>query len=193
MTKTLISGLFAICLTALCLVSPGRASAQNVTYNASGVFDAPASGTWSGVFTVNTATGAVISANFQTTAGLAQDGATPLPASTFVYAGASSSTQLTYATATPATGLRGGFLDTSPSLSAATTVIQFRDGICGDATCSSVDVTSTPGVGRRAFTNTISVAPVSTVPTMTEWAMILFGLILAGGAAVVIQRRRVTT
>lgn len=28
------------------------------------------------------------------------------------------------------------------------------------------------------------------IPTMTEWAMVLFGLILAGGAALMIQRRR---
>ena len=30
----------------------------------------------------------------------------------------------------------------------------------------------------------------SAVPTLSEWAMILFGLILAGGAAVLVQRRR---
>lgn len=29
------------------------------------------------------------------------------------------------------------------------------------------------------------------VPTMTEWAMILFGLLLAGGAALLVQRRRI--
>lgn len=34
-------------------------------------------------------------------------------------------------------------------------------------------------------------APVS-VPTMTEWAMIMFGTILAGGAALYIQRRRLS-
>ncbi|MBX3477442.1 MAG: IPTL-CTERM sorting domain-containing protein [Brevundimonas sp.] len=32
--------------------------------------------------------------------------------------------------------------------------------------------------------------PVAVVPTMTEWAMILFGLLLAGGAAMHLQRRR---
>lgn len=32
--------------------------------------------------------------------------------------------------------------------------------------------------------------PVAAVPTLTEWAMILFGLSLAGGAALAIQRRR---
>ncbi|WGM31962.1 hypothetical protein KKHFBJBL_02213 [Brevundimonas sp. NIBR11] len=30
------------------------------------------------------------------------------------------------------------------------------------------------------------------VPTLSEWAMILFGLTLAGGAALYIQRRRLT-
>ena len=33
-------------------------------------------------------------------------------------------------------------------------------------------------------------APVAVVPTLSEWAMILFGLILAGGAALMLQRRR---
>ena len=33
-------------------------------------------------------------------------------------------------------------------------------------------------------------AAVATVPTMSEWAMILFGLMLAGGAAVTLSRRR---
>jgi len=28
------------------------------------------------------------------------------------------------------------------------------------------------------------------VPTLSEWAMILFGLVLAGGAVVMVQRRR---
>jgi len=33
-------------------------------------------------------------------------------------------------------------------------------------------------------------SPAAPVPTLSEWAMILFGLMLAGGAAVLIQRRR---
>ncbi len=38
--------------------------------------------------------------------------------------------------------------------------------------------------------NIISLAP--PVPTLSEWAMILMGLMLAGGAALVLQRRRLT-
>lgn len=41
-----------------------------------------------------------------------------------------------------------------------------------------------------AFTVTQVAATPAAVPTMTEWAMILFGMILAGGAALYIQRRR---
>ncbi|MBN8530214.1 MAG: IPTL-CTERM sorting domain-containing protein [Caulobacterales bacterium] len=37
----------------------------------------------------------------------------------------------------------------------------------------------------------LSRAPVATVPTMSEWAMILMGLLLAGGAALTLSRRRV--
>lgn len=35
-------------------------------------------------------------------------------------------------------------------------------------------------------------SPAAAVPTLSEWAMILFGTILAGGAALYIQRRRLT-
>lgn len=37
---------------------------------------------------------------------------------------------------------------------------------------------------------TVIYAPVSTVPTLSEWAMILLALMLAGGGALYIQRRR---
>ncbi|NBB66232.1 IPTL-CTERM sorting domain-containing protein [Pseudomonas sp. ODNR1LW] len=40
------------------------------------------------------------------------------------------------------------------------------------------------------LTPTAVTAPPSTIPTMSEWAMILFGLSLAGGAALYVQRRR---
>lgn len=63
----------------------------------------------------------------------------------------------------------------------------------------SLTVTGGTYVFGPSYTNTaasfFSIAPAvapTTVPTMTEWAMILFGLILAGGAAMMIQRRRFT-
>ncbi|MFC5343823.1 IPTL-CTERM sorting domain-containing protein [Brevundimonas staleyi] len=47
--------------------------------------------------------------------------------------------------------------------------------------------TSEDAFFKVTYQNTIVAAP---VPTMTEWAMILLGLMLAGGAALVIQRRQ---
>lgn len=47
--------------------------------------------------------------------------------------------------------------------------------------------------GWNAFQDTLINAlsvPVATVPTLTEWAMILFGLVLAGFAVLTLQRRR---
>lgn len=58
-------------------------------------------------------------------------------------------------------------------------------GTCSNATCDSVSVTTDSAGGRSL--NGIGITP---VPTMAEWAMILFGLILAGGAALHLQRRR---
>ncbi|MGV3580445.1 IPTL-CTERM sorting domain-containing protein [Brevundimonas sp.] len=46
-----------------------------------------------------------------------------------------------------------------------------------------------PESGDMAFRVVFNDTP-EPVPTMTEWAMILLGLMLAGGAAVTIQRRR---
>lgn len=51
------------------------------------------------------------------------------------------------------------------------------------------------GTYQEAFLDNVQVntAPVAApVPTLSEWAMILFGTMLAGGAALFIQRRRLT-
>ncbi|MBB5746873.1 IPTL-CTERM sorting domain-containing protein [Brevundimonas variabilis] len=49
------------------------------------------------------------------------------------------------------------------------------------------EVNSGNGVGQ-SYTLTVA-APPASVPTLSEWAMILMGLTLAGGAALYIQRR----
>jgi hypothetical protein len=41
----------------------------------------------------------------------------------------------------------------------------------------------------QTYSVQIAAAPVA-VPTLSEWAMILLGVLLAGGAALTIQRRR---
>lgn len=49
---------------------------------------------------------------------------------------------------------------------------------------------SMPGQGTDAvFSVTFSAAPVAAVPTMSEWAMIILATMMAGGAALYLQRR----
>ncbi len=57
--------------------------------------------------------------------------------------------------------------------------------------------TYTWGAGANADSLTLRIGtalppPPATVPTMSEWAMILLGVLLAGGAALFISRRRST-
>lgn len=81
----------------------------------------------------------------------------------------------------------------------------YRNGTgVGNAVIADANITLREGAGKgspdfgigfsspRAFVGAItySLGAPAAVPTMTEWAMILFGLILAGGAAAIIQRRR---
>lgn len=72
-----------------------------------------------------------------------------------------------------------GVYDVYLGLSGATpfTTITIAGGATGDA------------IDADSFAYGASPAPVP-VPTMSEWAMILFGTVLAGGAALYIQRRR---
>ncbi|MGO4410335.1 MULTISPECIES: DUF11 domain-containing protein [unclassified Brevundimonas] len=58
------------------------------------------------------------------------------------------------------------------------------------ATITSATADPTPGNNSAADVDTAVAAPPAPVPTLTEWAMILFGLVLAGGAALHLQRRR---
>ena len=60
-----------------------------------------------------------------------------------------------------------------------------------ESRCGNTPCTTTPPPIRAIAGGTMTgTAVVAAVPTMTEWATILFGLILAGGAALCIQRRR---
>ncbi|MGQ2989429.1 MAG: IPTL-CTERM sorting domain-containing protein [Brevundimonas sp.] len=54
---------------------------------------------------------------------------------------------------------------------------------------SSGMVGMTPVTGSRTYNVTVQPA-VSAVPTLSEWAMILFAIALAGGAALYIEQRR---
>lgn len=73
----------------------------------------------------------------------------------------------------------------------------------GNVAAADANITAREGTGKnspdftgssaqpRVFVGDINyVLGAVSVPTMAEWAMILFGALLAGGAAVMIQRRR---
>ena len=65
--------------------------------------------------------------------------------------------------------------------------------VTGPGSCNNTtqDVgSSQASAGAPVVTSAPAAVPVAAVPTMTEWAMILFGLLLAGGAALYIQRRQ---
>lgn len=72
-----------------------------------------------------------------------------------------------------------------PALTNAGGTLAINGGTEGDcnADCSGIQGTT------RGHAGSLSGA-VAAVPTMTEWAMILFGMVLAGGAALYIQRRQ---
>lgn len=183
----MLQPLFALICALFVFAVPAAALAQTAAYNISGNFAAPATGSFAGTYVVNAGTNTIVSVNIHVTAGKARDGVTNVPANTYVYAGLEAANLFTYATAVPASGLRGGFVRFAPTKVAPTAITQLIDGVCVPADCSSVDNGTTVG---RLGSGTVVLATVAPVPTLSEWAMIMFGLVLSGGAAVYIQRRQ---
>lgn len=62
--------------------------------------------------------------------------------------------------------------------------------IASTATVSSTTTDPVPNNNSVTDTNTVVAALIAAVPTLTEWAMILLGTLLAGGAALHLQPRR---
>ncbi|WP_312783523.1 IPTL-CTERM sorting domain-containing protein [Brevundimonas sp.] len=62
----------------------------------------------------------------------------------------------------------------------------------GCATQTSIPAQGASQASASAVTISLTPPPPPTVPTMSEWAMILLGALLAGGAALHLQRRRQT-
>ena len=184
---------FLISLAALaCLAGQASAQAQEqggtITRYVSGTFDAPATGSFSGSYEVDSATDQVSAANIQVTAGAGNSG-NQVPAGVYRFVtGQFGSLGFTAAASTPANGQRGAYISfnggSTPS-SGATAF--FLDGQCANAGCTSQ---TSDRSGQANITNTQPPSPAAPVPTLSEWAMILFGTVLAGGAALYIQRRR---
>jgi hypothetical protein len=169
----------------LILFASGWASAawaQPVTVTVSGTFFGPSTGSYSGTFVYDQDTDTVLSASITATAGLDQYGA-PIAAETYDEVGASRPAVLALTSAFPAIGNRGLTLIFDPNLNAPAPNIQEAfEGTCIDATCESL-VNS-----RGSLGGTLSIP--ATVPTLGEWAMILFALTLAGAAGLRLQSTR---
>lgn len=173
-----------LALVALLVMLPGAALAQVTVYNLNGNFAAPATGTYSGTFSYDAGTSTVTSAVFNVSAGLTDAGAART-AATYSNIATGNANFLLVSNAPFAVGNRLIGFNISPNLNSPTPGVTLgADGQCLNAACTSGSVVSTVQLPV-----TFAVAAVA-VPTMTEWAMILFALILAGGAALMIQRQR---
>lgn len=184
---------FLISLAALaCLAGQASAQAQEqggaITRYVSGTFDAPATGSFSGSYEVDPATDQVSAAFIQITAGSGNSG-NQIPAGVYRFVTRSfGSSGFIVAASVPANGQRGALisfdLGSGPSSGAHAF---FRDSQCISADCNS---SASDRSGQANITNTPPPSPAAPVPTLSEWAMILFGTMLAGGAALYVQRRR---
>ena len=68
--------------------------------------------------------------------------------------------------------------------------IKYRPSPDGNLTSIKIDGKTSFQCEMHTFLLPGYVAPPAPVPTLSEWAMILLGVVLAGGAATFIQRRR---
>lgn len=170
--------LWAVAAIIAAMIWTSSALAQ--TYDFSADFQS-GNGSISGVFTYDPATNRLTSAHIETTAN------GPYPARTYTVTSSSvfSITDI-FEAGGPGPNARGVDLRFSPTLDQAspqlTNALEF---VCA-ADCSA-KVFSRQGLLNIVFTQRSAPAA---VPTLSEWAMILFAAALAGGAVLTISRRR---
>ena len=170
----------------LALSVAGAASAQTHRYDFTGHFN-NVSGNLTGHFTYNLATDTFTDVFVATTAGAGPGGPTPATTYTVLLRGSTDSLKLLEGPAGP--GQKVISFAFSPALYAANPAIfNASEGTCPDTVCVGPSFNRTTYV-TDTFTRT---EVVTSVPTLSEWAMILLGLTLAGGAALYIQHRRLT-
>lgn len=92
-------------------------------------------------------------------------------------------------TASVAVGDETWYIDTTGILANGGTYNATRIGT-GNCIFEAGGVCSNAFIANSQLNVPITGVPVSLVPTLSEWAMILFGVLLAGGAALYVQRRR---
>lgn len=172
-------------LIALVIVA-GAAPAWAQTYDFSGHFT-EGSGTISGRITYDPLTGGFTSANVTTGDGELQPYGVggPIAGATYDFVqDGSSAVEVRVLEGPPAAGVRGASIAFSPDVTDAARSLEITEIECFNNACASTALRF--GYVQDSFAE-VAVTP---VPTMTEWAMILLALTLAGGAAVLIQRRR---
>lgn len=188
-------GIWAAMAAGIVLAAASSAMAAPVIYNFTGDFNnGAATGSLTGSVTFDDATGIASAITINVTAGKATDGVANLPAQTYTFAGHATPTLIGASTAVPAAGLRGAILRfqaAAPLGSPTPLTLDLVEAVCSSNDCSGLNVTT--ATGRYATITSFAPAPPPTpaaVPTMTEWAMILFGMLLAGGAALHLGQRR---
>ncbi|OYX58207.1 MAG: hypothetical protein B7Y86_04195 [Brevundimonas subvibrioides] len=167
-------------LAAGALIAPGLAHAAPVTWTVPAT-TLPDGAVVSGTFVYDTATSTISNVNITQTA--VRPGAyTFLANFPGFYRGGQRA-------ASVIAGNETWYVNTSGILAAGGAYSAARIGTGGclsapGGICNNADITN-------SVTNvTITGVGASAVPTMSEWAMILFGLMLAGGAALYVQRRQ---
>lgn len=172
----------------LAMAIPAAAVADPVNWTLNGV--TLSSGTASGSFTYDSDTDTFSNINIVTTAGT-------LPGGTYTQRGGfyNNSTgglrigALTAAGNGDGNTALGWRVTTAMTNAGGTITIVTGAAASAEYTCSAG--TCSVSAPFRAITGgSIVGVPVAPVPTMSEWAMILFGLMLASGAALYIQRRQ---
>lgn len=173
-----------IALAAALAAAPFAALAAPVTYTVTGTFTDTNQGGFSGTFVYDADTNLFSAINLSSTAG---PGFAPATYNASILPNVPNAVRVTANGATPlgarclVLALNGPMTNAAPTL----TITQTWEGTAADAGCTSFSGWRPGAAGT--VTPVVIPAP---VPTMTEWAMILMGLLLAGGAAVMIQRRR---
>lgn len=171
----------------MCLAA-GAASAAPVTYMVDGTFNYQgSSGTYSGTFSFDAVTNVYSGVDIWTTAGRANDGVSTLPPARLIFAQGSQPHTVAFTELAGGTGGQGLVLFFSPTLAQASPRVALAvNGICSNANCSGFGPVWRDGTAPGALLWLAGPLP---IPTLSEWAALLFALMLAGGGALMLRRR----
>lgn len=169
---------------ALCLIlTSSVAVAAPVTYDFHGDFTAPATGSFSGSVVYDPDTDKVTSGAVSVTDGLAANGI-PKPSATLPFEKSDSSSVTFSAPPLVPNGVVVR-LNVVRDVNNRSLILQsLVAGYC-NADCTAIII------GQPFTRQGPVILGAKPVPTLSEWAMIILGLTLAGSAAVYIQRRRI--